>query len=49
MKKLAKTPLVAKVLQSVADKSLSSAANNRCVFYYHQPKQPQDVKKFRKF
>jgi cyclic lactone autoinducer peptide len=39
----------AKLLTAAADKALSAAANSRCVFLYHQPKQPVEVKKFRKF
>lgn len=39
----------AKALTTVADKMLSVAANSRCMFFYHQPKQPESVKKFRKF
>lgn len=41
--------VVAKALTSVANNMLSSAANSRCVLIYHQPKQPKEVKKFRKF
>ncbi len=40
---------VAKVLTSVANNMLSSAANSRCMFIYHQPKQPENMKRFRKF
>lgn len=39
----------AKTLTAVADKMLSVAANSRCMFLFHQPKQPEAVKKFRKF
>lgn len=39
----------AKALASLADKVLSATANSRCVLFYHQPKQPETVKKFRKF
>ncbi|MBQ3783599.1 MAG: cyclic lactone autoinducer peptide [Lachnospiraceae bacterium] len=28
---------------------LSVAANSRCMIIYHQPKQPETLKKFRKF
>jgi cyclic lactone autoinducer peptide len=41
--------LIAKVLTSVTNRMLSIAANSRCVSVYHQPKQPDAVKKFRKF
>lgn len=40
---------VAKKLVFIAKFMLSSAANSRCAFVYHQPKQPEDVKNFRKF
>lgn len=40
---------VAKVLTTTADKVLTITANSRCVFIFHQPKQPESVKKFRKF
>lgn len=39
----------AKVLTSVANSMLSSAANGRCMIVYHQPKQPENMKRFRKF
>lgn len=41
--------MLANVLTKTANKALSTAANSRCVFIYHQPKQPEGVKKFRKF
>jgi len=40
---------VAKAMTVVADKILSVTANSRCICIYHQPKQPESVKKFRKF
>lgn len=39
----------AKALTVMADKVLSATANSRCVLFFHQPKQPEAVKKFRKF
>lgn len=39
----------AKALTATADKMLTYAANSKCFFLYHQPKQPEAVKKFRKF
>lgn len=39
----------AKILTSAADRMLSSAANSRCIAIYHQPKQPENMKRFRKF
>lgn len=41
--------VLANVATSVANTMLSSAANSRCVFVYHQPKQPENLKKSRKF
>lgn len=41
--------MIAKTLVKVADNTLSAAANSRCALIYHQPKQPDAVKKFRKF
>lgn len=41
--------ITAKVLTAVANKALSVAANSRCALIYHQPKQPETLKKFRKF
>ncbi len=29
--------------------ALTMMANTRCMFCYHQPEQPKDLKKFRKF
>lgn len=40
---------LSKALQSLAVFSLIVVANSRCFFIYHQPKQPLDVKKYRKF
>lgn len=42
-------PVLANALSAVATTMLSSAANSRCAFVYHQPKQPTELKKFRKF
>lgn len=39
----------AKALTVMADRMLSFAANSKCIFIYHQPKQPEKLKKFRKF
>ena len=48
MKKNEKKTVLAKALTSVADGMLSKAANSRCALIYHQPKQPEEVRKFRK-
>lgn len=49
MKKNDRKANVAKALTVVADSMLSATANSRCVLIYHQPKQPDSVKRFRKF
>lgn len=41
--------LIAKALIGVTNRMLSVAANSRCVTLFHQPKQPDAVRKFRKF
>lgn len=41
--------MIAKVLTTVTNNVLSIAANSRCMIIYHQPKQPDEVKKFRRF
>lgn len=38
-----------KLGQRVATAMLTLTANSRCVFCYHQPKQPKELKKYRKF
>lgn len=49
MKKANEKKILAGVISSVATAMLTSAANSRCAFVYHQPKQPTELKKFRKF
>lgn len=41
--------MLAKILTKVNDNMLSVAANSRCMIIFHQPKQPETLKKFRKF
>ena len=41
--------VIAKALTAVTNGMLSVAANSRCYMVYHQPKQPDAVRKFRKF
>lgn len=41
--------LIAKALTAVTNNMLSVAANSRCAMLFHQPKQPDAVRKFRKF
>lgn len=38
---------VAKILEKVASKSVKMAADSRCMYIYHQPKQPAGIKEFR--
>ncbi|MCI8746490.1 MAG: cyclic lactone autoinducer peptide [Lachnospiraceae bacterium] len=40
---------IAKTLTAITQNMLSVAANSRCMLIYHQPKQPKELKKFRKF
>ena len=39
---------VAVVLEKVARNSVKMAADSRCMYIFHQPKQPADIKKFSK-
>lgn len=41
--------IVAKALTIIANNALSVAASSRCMSVYHQPKQPDAVKRFRRF
>ncbi len=49
MKKMNEKKRTAQIMTAMATAALTSAANSRCVFIYHQPKQPTELKKFRKF
>lgn len=49
MTKPNRTPVVAKVLSGVAKKTMSAASNSRCMFILHQPHQPEELRKYRKF
>ena len=49
MKKKNDKKMFSNALSSVAAVMLTSAANRRCAFIYHQPKQPEGLKKFRRF
>lgn len=40
---------IAKALTTITNNMLSAAANSRCAMLFHQPKQPDAVKRFRKF
>ena len=46
MKKTEKRIVLANAMSSIA---IREAANSRCAFVFHQPKQPCDLKKYRKF
>lgn len=41
--------MIARVLTAASGKALSAAANSRCMLIYHQPRQPEGLKRFRKF
>ena len=43
-----KKSMSAKMLEVIARKSAGAVADSRCMFIYHQPKQPEGVKKFKK-
>ena len=55
MKKTEKRIVLANAMSSIAKFSnwlkfsIREAANSRCAFVFHQPKQPCDLKKYRKF
>ena len=38
--------IVAKLIEGVARTTVKVAADSRCMFIYHQPKQPEGLKKF---
>ena len=40
--------VTAKLMEVVARKSAEVAADSRCVYLFHQPKQPNDIKKIKK-
>lgn len=47
MQRIAK--VIKKSIANMAKKAASLEANTACPFYNFQPKEPQDVKKMRKF
>ena len=49
MKKTEKRIVLANAMSSISKFSIREAANSRCAFVFHQPKQPCDLKKYRKF
>lgn len=40
--------VLATLMEMAARKTLESAADSRCMYVLHQPKQPDGVKKFKK-
>lgn len=49
MKQKQEKKILAGILVKSADRMLAKAANSRCMLILHQPIQPEDVRKFRKF
>ncbi|GLB24990.1 hypothetical protein LXJ15735_12310 [Lacrimispora xylanolytica] len=43
-----KTNNTAKFMEKLARKSLELAAESRCMYIYHQPKMPAELKQFKK-
>jgi len=43
-----KSNIAAKFMEQVARKSVELASESRCMYIYHQPKMPSDLKKFKK-
>ncbi len=41
--------VVAKLMEVTARKSAEMAANSRCVYLFHQPKQPSGIKTMKKY
>lgn len=39
---------IARVMETVARKSVKAAGDSRCVYFFHQPKQPDGIRKFKK-
>lgn len=39
---------VATLMEKAARKTLEVAADSRCMYLLHQPKQPESIKKFKK-
>lgn len=49
MKQTTKENKMAKVLAACAKGMVKVSANTMCAYMYHQPVQPESVKKYRKF
>ncbi|MDE7321347.1 MAG: cyclic lactone autoinducer peptide [Lachnospiraceae bacterium] len=40
--------VLAKLMKNVAGRSAQAAADSRCMYIYHQPKQPAGLKRIKK-
>ncbi|MGB8456038.1 MAG: cyclic lactone autoinducer peptide [Anaerocolumna sp.] len=40
--------LIASLMEKVARKTVEVAADTRCMYIFHQPKQPDSMKRFKK-
>ena len=40
--------MLAKLMKNVAGKSAQAAADSRCMYIYHQPKQPTGLRRIKK-
>ncbi len=40
--------ILAKLMKNIAGKSAQAAADSRCMYIYHQPKQPAGLKRIKK-
>lgn len=43
-----KSNIAAKFMEQVARKSVEMASQSRCMYIYHQPKMPTELKNFKK-
>ncbi|GLB28973.1 hypothetical protein LAD12857_08960 [Lacrimispora amygdalina] len=43
-----KSNIAAKFMEQVARKSVEMASQSRCMYIYHQPKMPAELKNFKK-
>lgn len=49
MKETTKKNKMAKILASCAQGMVKISANTACAYMYHQPKQPESIRQYRKF
>lgn len=40
--------VTARLMETVARKSVKAAGDSRCMYLFHQPKQPDGIRKFKK-